>query len=264
MDLRQLARIRRQKQKDIEYEPKRARDGVDGKDGEDGYSPKKGVDYFTQREVEAIVKEVRDMIPDPIPAKDGAHGLDGKDGQDGYTPVKGQDYYTDEDIKELVEALTGRLKKWKKITKNEIKTIAKQVIALIDVDVPAEEIRDKLQSLEGDERLDASSIKNLEKFTQTVVQQFPFSGGGVTTFIELEDTPDSYSGQAGKVPVVNDTEDGLEFEDAGGGIKYHLESTDSITVPTRHQYNIVEELNIDPGGEINTVGSAQINIIPTC
>lgn len=34
---------------------------------------------------------------------------------------------------------------------------------------------------------------------------------GHDTFLELTDTPDSYSGQAGKVVLVNGTEDGLEF-----------------------------------------------------
>lgn len=35
-------------------------------------------------------------------------------------------------------------------------------------------------------------------------------------FIELEDTPSSYTGQAGKFPKVKATEDGLEFAEAGG------------------------------------------------
>ena len=38
-------------------------------------------------------------------------------------------------------------------------------------------------------------------------------GGGATDFIDLEDVPASYFGQAGKVVFVNATEDGLEFGD---------------------------------------------------
>jgi hypothetical protein len=34
---------------------------------------------------------------------------------------------------------------------------------------------------------------------------------GIIRFLQLRDTPDSYSGQAGKVPKVKSTEDGLEF-----------------------------------------------------
>jgi hypothetical protein len=36
-------------------------------------------------------------------------------------------------------------------------------------------------------------------------------------FLQLTDTPDSYSGQSGKVVKVKSTEDGLEFGSAGGG-----------------------------------------------
>lgn len=38
-----------------------------------------------------------------------------------------------------------------------------------------------------------------------------------TTFKELTDTPNTYAGQAGKVPIVTEEEDGLEFVDPGGG-----------------------------------------------
>ena len=38
-----------------------------------------------------------------------------------------------------------------------------------------------------------------------------------TQFIQLTDTPDAYTGQAGKFVAVKDTENGLEFVEAGGG-----------------------------------------------
>lgn len=38
-------------------------------------------------------------------------------------------------------------------------------------------------------------------------------GGGATTFIDLTDTPNSYSGQSGKVVSVKSTEDGLELSE---------------------------------------------------
>lgn len=44
--------------------------------------------------------------------------------------------------------------------------------------------------------------------------------GGASSFIQLTDTPNDYTGEAGKVPVVNGTEDGLEFANiAGGGVQ---------------------------------------------
>lgn len=50
--------------------------------------------------------------------------------------------------------------------------------------------------------------------------RLPLSKSSPMTFLELTDTPNSYTDQAGKVPVVNETEDGLEFVDFpenGGG-----------------------------------------------
>lgn len=38
--------------------------------------------------------------------------------------------------------------------------------------------------------------------------------GGISTFTELSDVPASYVGQAGRVPVVNNTEDGLAYAPA--------------------------------------------------
>jgi hypothetical protein len=54
--------------------------------GRDGYTPKKGVDYFTEAEINDI----------KVSAK-GDKGDDGKPGKDGYVPVKGVDYWTPED-----------------------------------------------------------------------------------------------------------------------------------------------------------------------
>jgi hypothetical protein len=42
-------------------------------------------------------------------------------------------------------------------------------------------------------------------------------GGGASTFTQLNDTPNTYTGQAGKVVTVNDDEDGLEFTDPTAG-----------------------------------------------
>lgn len=76
-----------------------------------------------------LQKEIRKALSEiTLPA-------DGIDGKDGYTPVKGEDYFTDEDIKEIKLGLFE--------------------------EVTAESIADKLESLKGDARLDASAIKNL-------------------------------------------------------------------------------------------------------
>ena len=47
-------------------------------------------------------------------------------------------------------------------------------------------------------------------------------------FIDLIDTPASYEGNAGKVPAVNEEEDGLEFITiAGGGASSFIDLTDT-------------------------------------
>lgn len=43
------------------------------------------------------------------------------------------------------------------------------------------------------------------------------SGGFVNSLLNLSDTPIDYTGQAGKTLLVNDTEDGMEFGNAGSG-----------------------------------------------
>lgn len=55
-------------------------------------------------------------------------------------------------------------------------------------------------------------------------------GGGASTFLDLTDTPDSYSGQAGKAVIVKSTEDGLEFgEVSAEDEKVKVSSTDTTS-----------------------------------
>jgi hypothetical protein len=53
-------------------------------------------------------------------------------------------------------------------------------------------------------------------------------GGGATSLTQLTDFPSSYTGQAGKTLIVNPTETGLIFTDAGTGGRI---ATDSIDLP---------------------------------
>jgi len=51
--------------------------------------------------------------------------------------------------------------------------------------------------------------------------------GGASTFLELNDTPSDYTGNAGKVVRVNASEDGLEFGTVSGGAGTFTELTDT-------------------------------------
>jgi hypothetical protein len=89
------------------------------------------------------------------------NGVDGKDGKDGITPVKGVDYFDGEDGKDL-EPITPDI------------------------------LRDKLESLKGDERLDKSAVKGLEEWETKLEksQQKVFMGvGNPANFVQkLGDT----------------------------------------------------------------------------
>lgn len=58
-------------------------------------------------------------------------------------------------------------------------------------------------------------ITDLTDGGQTTLHSHP-AGSGASTFLELTDTPDSYSGQAGKYPKVNAGETALEFTTISG------------------------------------------------
>jgi hypothetical protein len=129
--------------------------------GFDGYAPKKGVDYFTEQEVESIVREIK---KEATPVK----GVDYKDGKNGRTPVKGVDYLTKEEL--------DKIKREVKPVKGKDYKDGKDG----SPDTPYE-IRDKLSSLKRNERLDAKYIKNLAKEVGSVT--ITGVGGGTATSV---------------------------------------------------------------------------------
>lgn len=128
-------------------------DGIDGKDADE----------------EKIVKEVIKQIPKPI---DGENGRDGKNGKDGETPV----INTTE------------------IAENASKLISKELLPLIpkidDIkqDLPrmSEDIRNALELLQGEERLDFSAIKGLRGALNKLRERPRLGGGGGLSKIALE------------------------------------------------------------------------------
>lgn len=94
--------------------------------------------------------------------KKGERGLPGKKGKDGYTPVKGVDYF---DGKKGDKGDPG-----KKGKDGRPDT--------------ATQIKNKLESLKGEDRLDAKAIKNIDKYASNIFRQLavtaPSTGGSVT------------------------------------------------------------------------------------
>ena len=98
--------------------------GEKGDIGEDGVTPKKGVDYFTEKEKKEMVSEIFNKIRIPKDGKDGIVPKAGVDyptkkelmafikkyidnieiplAKDGYTPKKGVDYFTEKEIAKFV------------------------------------------------------------------------------------------------------------------------------------------------------------------
>ena len=148
---------RKKRAEEVKKEIEKSLEKIKGKDGEDGYTPVKGKDYYTPEEVKEIKKEVTPVKgKDYFDGKDGKNGRDGKDGKDGARGLRG---LSGKDGKD------GRNGKDGKDGKDG------------SPDTPYE-IRDKLSSLKGNERLDAKAIKNLAKEMGSVT--FTGMGGGTS------------------------------------------------------------------------------------
>jgi hypothetical protein len=112
--------------------------GEQGEPGEDGHTPTK----------EELIPIIKPLIPEPIP---------GKPGKDYILTVKDKKEIAKSIKVPVVEKVVETIIKEQPIVTNEI--VEKAVS-----DKP-EEIVNKLQSLDGDNRLDASAIKGLEKIS---------------------------------------------------------------------------------------------------
>lgn len=139
---------------------------IKGDTGDPGYTPIKGKDYWTNQEINEIVTRIQSQIRIPE---------DGRPGRDAITPVAGVDYPTRGQIRTIVKAMVSAIPVPKNgrtpekgidyFTDKDINEIIKQIKTQFPrIELKAEEIRDKLQSLRGEKRLDASAIKNLSKF----------------------------------------------------------------------------------------------------
>ena len=138
---------------------------------------------------EEKIKEIEAKIPDLEKVVGHLKGKDGKDGQtgqsirgkDGRNGEDGKDYIlTEKDKKEIAQKITVPVVKQIIETKTIIKeqpivkeTIIKEAIPL---HTSPEEIRNLLELLGEDERLDAKSIKNLELAFKAYLQLNPPNG----------------------------------------------------------------------------------------
>lgn len=109
-----------------------------------GLKPADGKDYvMTDQDLVYIIESVLDQLPEPTDGVDGKDGRDGVDGKDG----------------EFTEEIRDEL----------ALSVESQLAPMIIEETSPEVLRNKLESLEGDNRLDASAIKNLPEATERIV-----------------------------------------------------------------------------------------------
>jgi hypothetical protein len=192
-----------------------------GEKGDDGYTPIKGKDYYTPEEIKEIKKEVT-----PIKGKDYFDGKDGKDGKDGIRGLRGLPGKDGKDGKSGRDGKDGKDG---------------------SPDTPYE-IRDKLSSLKGNERLDAKAIKNLEKQIGLKITSLGgSSGGGSSTEVDPVYTADksnivfSYNGDVALEYTGDDitkitknvdgtiTETDLAYEYTGGLLTKLTKTKDGVS-----------------------------------
>jgi hypothetical protein len=214
--------------------------------GKDGHTPQKGVDYWTPEEVDQMVTaifnaakpkkgvdyytdaEKREFIAQvlkfatPVKGRDYRDGIDGKDGRDGkdadeidprqvaidainyLETFEGDARLSAKALKDLDEAVTAILQNGAEFSFTE-----KQVNTIKDL-LPKYPPMNAGGS--GATFLKSLRDVDLSGLTKNADGKYILGGGsGSSTFLALTDTPSSYAGQAGKVPVVNIGETALEF-----------------------------------------------------
>lgn len=166
-------------------------------------------------ELEEKIDEEIPQIKNIISKVQGVDGKDGKDGKDGYTPKKGVDYFDGEDgytPQKGVDYFDGKDGKDGEKGERGDDGIGLDGINGKDgsPDTP-EDIRNKLELLEGEDRLDAKAIKNLPEVTKGIV-------GGVVARNIYQMGDVSLSNLAdGEVLTWDDTNKRWNNEASGGG-----------------------------------------------
>lgn len=179
---------------------------IKGEQGDPGYAPQKGKDYWTKQEIDEVVSRIQSLIRIP---------QDGKPGKNGVTPIAGTDYPTTTQIRTIVKKMIPVIPTPKDgktpqkgidyFTPKEISQIVKEVkLGFPKVEIRAEDIRDKLQSLKGNERLDASAIKNLSAL-MGAAKRVLHRGGLALEWESLTLSADGSSGTLTYTPYTSST-----------------------------------------------------------
>ncbi len=161
-----------------------------GNKGDIGYSPIKGKDYFTKKEVDDFKKEIT-----PKKGKDYKDGksikgdsgytpqkdIDYFDGDDGKTPKKGIDYFTDEEKLEFLKKITPEKEK-DYFTEKEIIWFLEKITPIKGTDYftkeELEKIKKEITPIKNKDYFDGKSIKGDRGYTPVKGKDY-FDGKGI-------------------------------------------------------------------------------------
>lgn len=145
--------------------------------------------------------------------------------QDGKTPIAGVDFPLPKDGKDGVDGITPEVTtialEASKMAQVELEAKMPTIPAIVEqIPLEGERVRDSLELLTGDERLDKSAIRGLEDYKEIsdLARKPKEIGGGSTARFayQLMDMPGVYKGKAGQIPTINAAETGYELTSPGG------------------------------------------------
>lgn len=224
--------------------------------GEDGKTPERGVDYFTDEDLDNIEAFILDRIPvvgEDVPsAKQVNEYIDkqiakiprvkGDKGNPGTPGKPGKDGSPDSAL-DIIKKLRS-LDKNQGLQLNDVRGLSKKIALLNEVSEEFTQLKEDLNKIKifssGAGSDGAGAVASVNGKTGVVVLTQDDIGDGddyVRTennftdallskltglptshaFTGLTDTPANYTGQAGKFVKVNTNADGLEFASVGGG-----------------------------------------------
>lgn len=162
-----------------QFNPTILQEALKGMRGVDAKTLVRGVDYFTEEDIQSMIAHIESRIQIPVPenGKDADEDSiienvlkrivipEPREPKDGITLQAGVDYPTEEQIKALISTEIAYLfsikpKESTGITKDEVNQLIGKIQQKIDWKENAKEIARALETLKGREALDYNALKN--------------------------------------------------------------------------------------------------------
>ncbi len=102
--------------------------GDKGDKGDTGYSPVKGKDYYTEKEINTMIEFIQSKVKDGPMGPMGPVGIDGKNGE---TPIRGVDYWTEKDQARILKDVLAQIPKPKDGISPKTEDIVNQAVDIL-------------------------------------------------------------------------------------------------------------------------------------